>query len=219
MAVEELLASRVIYLQPLVTEVQLLSSRAIYLDPLEPPPEAEIELLDSRAITLEPLPETDGFQLSGVITSVGPTVFAFGDPVDLVIDFQAYCESLYYQIRGWWTRLVAELDGLSDSDSQWHYGREGHRTGETLNLGAMPNRHLSGSLILQGRGATIPLQPWQELDRKALTITLTGAPPPPPPPPPPPDEEKEFPWPWVLIGGGAAITTIGLASAAKEKRR
>jgi len=32
-----------------------------------------------------------------------------------------------------------------------------------------------------------------------------------------PPEEKKFPWAWVLIGGGATIAVIGLATAAKKR--
>lgn len=58
MAVVELLDSRVTYLEPPVTGVQLLDSRVVSLEPL-----AEIYLLDSRIVTLEPLPEVGEVQL------------------------------------------------------------------------------------------------------------------------------------------------------------
>lgn len=182
--------------------------------------------------------------LSGIITRIEPLQFAVGQPIDLEIDFNAYMESLYYQIRGWETSLQAIVDGLRDSDPQTHYGRDGSRIGETLNLGAMPDRDLSGTLTLYGRGFAIPTQDWQELDSKDLVITREGVPPPPPCTPGKtkcigldlyecsPDgewvlveenapecveEEKKFPWvPVALIGGGIVVAGAALAKPKKK---
>jgi len=124
-------------------------------------------------------------ELSGMITRVAPLEFAIGQPVDLKIDFNAYVETIWEQVKGWDTRLIATLNGLSDSDIQYHIGRDGSRTGETLNLGTMPNRTLAGILVLEGRGKDLFGFPtdWVELDRRSLTIIATEAPPEPPIPP------------------------------------
>ena len=216
-----------IWMEGYLIELTYLGSKYRYVAPVEAPP--------------EPPEPPEEVVLSGIITQVSPTTVDFGEPIDLSIDFNAYCESLYYQIRGWETRLFAELDGLADSDTQWHYGRDGSRTRETLNLGAMPNKNLSGYLVLQGRVAAIPQQSWRELDRRDLLIRVTEAPPvypcpycpaffatqeeliahielvhPELPPPPPPPEEKKFPWlPVALIGGGAVVAIV----AAKPKKK
>jgi len=167
-----------------------------YVTPVAPPPDEEP-------------PEV---VFSGVITRVEPSEFVFGEPIDLSIDFKAYCESLYYQVNGWQTRLRATLDGLADSDMQWHLGRDGSRTGETLNLGAMPDRNLSGTLILEGRGITIPEQPWQVLDERSLVIRVVEVPIPPEVPP-----EEKFPWlPVALIGGGVVIAGSALIKPKKK---
>lgn len=203
----------------------------------------EMTHLDSEYISISPgIAPPPEVVLSGIITRVEPLQFDVGQPIDLEIDFNAYMESLYYQIRGWETSLQAIVNGLSDSDAQTHYGRDGSRTGETLNLGAMPDRDLSGTLILYGRGLAIPAQDWQELDSKDLVITREGVPPPPCSPgemkcvgsdlygcidgewalvqenapecvlPP----EKKFPWvAAALIGGGAAIA---IAAATKKPK-
>ena len=190
----------------------------------------------------EPEPP-DEVEFSGVITRVVPDKISYGKPIDLIVDFNAYCESLYYQIRGWQTRLSATLDGLSDSDIQWHYGRDGSRTGQTLNLGAMPGRNISGTLILEGRGAAVPAKPWEELDRRSWTVQVVGGPPPPEvypcpycpetfstqeellehvalvhpeKPPPTLPEEKKFPWGAALIGVGAVVLIA--AALPKEKK-
>lgn len=176
-------------------------------------------------------------EFSGLITKVVPRQVAYGNPIDLNIDFRAYCETLAEQIGGWETRLTATLDSLSDSDNQTHFGREGHRTGETLNLGIMPARTLTGVITLEAKGLLDIQERWQELDRKTITITPTGVVPPPEclidadcppgyvcvngvciPREEVPPEEKEFPWAWMLIGGGGLVAVIGLASAYKEKR-
>jgi len=202
-------------------EITYLNSAYRFLSPGEPPP---------------PPPEEVVF--SGVITRVEPTEFTYGEPIDLSIDFKAYCESLYYQIRGWETVFEAKLNGLIDSDAQSHYGRNGSRTGGTLHFG-VATKNLTGTLTLWGRGLALPPAIWKKLHEIDLTIRVTGVPEPPPngeePEPPPtlctidadcPEgyvcvdgvcvKEKKFPWlPAALIGGGAIIA---IAAISKPKK-
>lgn len=160
---------------------QLLATYPVFTGPGEGP----------APIPGEPEEPPEGARLSGAITRVAPTEFAYAEPVDLSIDFKAYVETIWEQTRGWDTRLTATLNGLSDSDLQYHIGREGQRTSETLNLGAMPNKSVSGTIVLEGRGKNLFLLPteWKELDRKRLTINLAPAELPPVSPPPEPTPE------------------------------
>jgi len=59
---------------------------------------------------------------------------------------------------------------------------------------------------------TPPELEWVKLATETVTLISNGV-----PPTPPPEEEKKFPWTWVLIGGGAVIAAIGIATAAKGK--
>ncbi len=144
-------------------------------------PQKDWQTLDTKDLVItasgeEPPPPPD--DVSGIITRVVPSQFLIGRPIDLEIDFNAYMESVYYQVRGWETNLQAVIDGLSDNDAQTHWGRDGSRTGESLHLGAMPDRTLTGTLTLRGRGMAIPQQSWQVLDTKDLVITASGEEPP-----------------------------------------
>ncbi len=124
-------------------------------------------------ISAPPPGNDDGAELSGVITKVEPLEFAVGAPIDLSINFNAYADSIWEQTHGWDTRVTATLDGKSDSDVQFHNGRNGSRTGQTLNLGAMPGENLSGNIVLEGRGRNLLGFPteWQTLDTKSLMVT------------------------------------------------
>ena len=133
-----------------------------------------------------PPPEEEGARLSGKIISIEPAKVAYGQPIDLSIYFEAYVETIWEQGRGWDTRLTATINGLSDSDIQNHIGRDGSRT-QTLNLGAMPNKSISGTIVLEGRGKNLLSLPteWKELDRKSISVKVVEVPTPPTPPTPP----------------------------------
>ena len=61
-------------------------------------------------------------------------------------------------------------------------------------------------LIPEGEEPPPPPEEWVKLDTRAVTLTPPGVAPP---------EEGKFPWAPVLIGGGALIAVVGLASTKK----
>ncbi len=191
----------------------------------------------------EPPPEEGTF--SGVITEVKPLRFEFGELVKLLVSFTAFARNWPAQIL-WETRVTATLDGLSGSDSQNHTGEDGSRDEQPLHLGAMPNRNLTGEVILEARVGW-PYS-WTKLYRIPISVTVGVEPPPPPPVEcvigarkcergdlyecvsgpdynywelieenSPECEGKEFPWlPVALIGGGVLV--VGAALAKKPKK-
>jgi len=188
-------------------------------------PDLEIVIEDAITVTGEV------GDITGVITDVHPSVIEYGQPLDIYVSFNAYNDDLFYQIRGWETKVSVTLDSLRDSDVQFHYGRDGSRTDQSLHLGTMPNSNLTGLVILEGRHKTIPDSPWTELDRRSIAVSSGTSPEcsvdgdcPPgyicrngvcvPEGEPPPGEE--FPWlPVTLIVGGTIVGGAALLPKGK----
>lgn len=178
---------------------------------------------DYRFISPGAEPPPQGFDISGLITSVYPSQIAPGQPLDLYVDFNAYNDSLYYQLRGWETKVTATLNGYAGSDIQFHYGRDGSRTGQSLQLGTMPSDDLSGEVTLYGRNKKIPQAAFTELHTKSVSIMSIGVEPPPgngngdEPPPPGADWGKVLPW--VAIGAGVLLIASPKRSPKPQRRR
>lgn len=149
-------------------------------------------------------PPEEGARFRGTITHIEPLVLLPGEQVNFLISFLAYADTFWEQINGWDTRLTISLDGMSDSDIQHHLGKEGHREGETLALGIMPEHSIAGVIILEARGSSpLPIsQEWKQLDRVPITLAVPGE-----------EEGKGLPL-VLLLGGGAALA---LAAAMKKK--
>lgn len=199
----------------------------------------EFTHLDTHLVFLEPSaekkPPPEVADITGTILGLEPNSIPYGSPLDISIDFNAYNDSLYYQVRGWETKVTTTLDSLRDSDVQEHYGRDGSRTGQTLHLGTMPDRDLIGKVVLEGRPLKIPAAPWDTLDSVSFSIQSTARDrepvPPPPPPEPPPEvcstdadcpegyecrngkcvkkEEKVAWWAWLIPAGLAVVALSG----------
>lgn len=152
----------------------------------------------------EPPVETEG-EFSGLITSITPAEIKVGKPIDIYINFNAYTDSLWQQANGWWTRVIAKADSFGDSDTQFHNGRDGSRTGQDLHLGTMPEKKVAGMVTLQAHvGGILPTTPsedgeWVTIGTKSFAIgytavapTPTPTPTPTPPPPRLPLPQRQF---------------------------
>jgi len=103
----------------------------------------------------------------------------------------------------------------------------------SLGIAAPPEIWVQAAVKSISLGIAAPPGVWVLLGTRTITIAVTGV----PPPtceidadcpegyvcvdgvcvPEEPEEEKKFPWTWVIIGAGATIGVIGLATAAKKK--
>lgn len=166
-------------------------------------------------------------EFSGVLSDIRPASIPVNRPIDLEIDFYAYCDTAYQQLNGWHTRVTA-LDSTgqySDDETQFHTGREGSREGQTLHLGIMPNKDLVVRVTLEaGASGLFPwIEPteWVKLGTgKTITIKATGddggipSPTPKPPVTPKPPGEG-FPTEVLLLAGGVALGLAALAGKNK----
>lgn len=187
----------------------------------------KIQHLASFYGNVSPIQQLESPQFHGMITSISPVTIRVGSVIDISMDFNAYTESLFQQINGWWTRVVAVADGYGDKDSQFHTGRNGSRAGQTLQLGTMPNKKISGKIYLQAHvGGVLPTEPgedgeWVDLHNLSFSISPVGAPEIPPEVPPGeelPEEGEGMSKTAIaalLIGGGLAVAAI--ASGGKGK--
>lgn len=154
--------------------------------------------------------ETGVGDISGAITAAEPMAFAFADPLDIYVTFEAYCDDLLQQLDGWSTRVTITLNGLSGEDVQTHIGRDGSRTMQVMSLGYMPEKNLSGKIILEGRGGG----DWSVLDEMEIYVVLTGG----GIGDEDPGEESATPWGWIALGG-LGLLALSSGSSKKSKPR
>jgi len=114
-----------------------------------------------------PSPPTPTY--SGQISTISPDSIKVGDPLKIVVSYWARTTSATDYITGWQTKLDVSLNGFSKLETNTHLGSETTRVQE-INLGTMPNKNLSGRVILYAGGV--------QVDKKDFTIkAVTTAPP------------------------------------------
>lgn len=212
------------WMHDLSTNVTYLGSSYNFLNPATPTP-----------TPTTPPGDTGSDRFSGLITALSPAQVQVGKPIDITLSFSAYTESLQQQVNGWWTRVFVNAGGFNDSDSQFHIGRNGSRSGQTLNLGTMPQNDISGTIHLQAHsGGVLPTEPgedglWVQLDSRDFAIAAVSTPSPVPPSPSPspspvpapspspvPDNNGGFNLPdWALPAGLVALGAILLLPSKK----
>ncbi len=109
--------------------------------------------------------------ITGAITAIDPLTFEIAAPIEILVDYNAYCDDAALQVTGWKTRVSIELSGLTDSVEQNHVGQEASVAGAVLAPGNMPNQKLTGRVVLEGQGEG----DWQELYAKAITVSPPGS--------------------------------------------
>jgi len=112
-----------------------------------------------------------GQKFTGNITSVKPSAIAYGARLDIFVSFNAYAT----QEAAWYTQLYATLDGMGATVEKTPWGENGSEKDVKLYFGMMPNKNLSGQVILRAREGF--LTEWIELDRRPIAVAVVTAPP------------------------------------------
>jgi hypothetical protein len=141
--------------------------------------------------------------ITGAITSIQPLTFDVASPIELTVSYNAYCDDPVQQVTGWETRITVNLDGLSDSITHIHTGQDGSQQDLVLQPGDMPDKTLSGNIILEGGGGVN----WIQLHKRAITVSPPGSGP----------GEEGFDWGPVAIVGGLLLVAYAAGSTPKKK--
>lgn len=108
--------------------------------------------------------------ITGEITLYQPSVIPAGQRLDIFISFNAYNEGGKF----WNTRITVDGNNTSGSDNQNHPLEKGSREAEKISLGTMPNRTVTGTIKLEGRGygwGGNIFSGWDTLDYKSFTVS------------------------------------------------
>ena len=139
----------------------------------------------------------------GSITSAVPLTFEAGQPVKVMVSYDAYTDNPETQIA-WQTMVTIVAGSLQGEVVLDHFGPDTTQSAE-LNLGPMPEASQTGTVKLSGR----PLDgEWAVLQQQAITISLPGEGPEP--------EGGVGALGWIAL---AAVAAIAIAGGGKEKKK
>lgn len=83
----------------------------------------------------------------GEIAQVTPSSIAYSYPIAVTITYNCRFEGI--KVVPWFTRLSIKVDGLTAQAEQIHIGESVKGAMVTLRPGTMPNRAVSGSIVLE----------------------------------------------------------------------
>ena len=104
--------------------------------------------------------------VTGQITQVAPDQIRPGDPIKIYVSYKAISTEGWHQ---WRTRLVAISGNLKEWNTDYHFGKEGHRDREGLNLGIMVDYPIQIDITLEGFDSPLYGE-WKIVDQRTLII-------------------------------------------------